>query len=491
MSSSVKLNTNTTPSTSFYDLAFINIDLGIDNLDFTRAIQKIGFAIEVLLGVCMMFVSFTSLGGAFISGCPFRSAFSDVLRLIFENLPKLSKRITSGCFSSKGVRWVWIGTLTFLWVALNAAVAIATFWYGIWFSLLFFPAAFPIAFLAQQKVIHKPQKYKISRLAAWAFLFLSLSMVFASCLTYFSISILPTLLYYTGLLSFIPACWMFKNISKSMADTGEIDTVAWLLITEPPQHPAKLFKKAGQMTGFDSIGRYYRPRLLESLMPLLTLLITSYHAPSAQHHSSDTNSTSSKPRRNFKIELKGEQSDDVLEGRYGLRTSLSIVDDDTNPIDDDPHLKNLEIYIACLARLSEFTDYEGSFWCLWEDAMQHSKLEQPLIDKLVVLANPRHDFQDGLRSAATKVLNNYELDMEGKPLGCSASVLWSVSTVMRSVATSMLNFNGFNSQDSEQRHTNLRRPMDPSTRIQSTNLSGDSEIEEVKREPEIGGSGIC
>jgi hypothetical protein len=64
------------------------------------------------------------------------------------------------------------------------------------------------------------------------------------------------------------------------SDTGEIDAilvlVAWLLITTPQSLPT-FFKKAGQMTGFDSIGRYwYWPRLLESLMHLLTLLITSY-----------------------------------------------------------------------------------------------------------------------------------------------------------------------------------------------------------------------
>jgi hypothetical protein len=67
------------------------------------------------------------------------------------------------------------------------------------------------------------------------------------------------------------------------------------------------------------------------------------------------------------IDLKGEQSDDVLNGLCGLPTSLSLVDDDMGgPIDEDPHLKNLEIY---LARLSEFTDYEVSFWCLWKDVM--------------------------------------------------------------------------------------------------------------------------
>ena len=152
---------------------------------------------------------------------------------------------------------------------------------------------------------------------------------------------------------------------------GEIDAIAWLLITTPPQYPGTFFKKAGQMTGSDSIGRDYRPRLLESLMPFLTHLITSHRVPELL--SSDTHSPSS-----------------------------SLIFDS----------ENLEIYVACLARLSHFTDYEGSFWCLWEDARQHSKLEQPLIDKLVVFANPRCPFQVGLRSAATEVLEIYKLDTE-------------------------------------------------------------------------------
>ena len=76
--------------------------------------------------------------------------------------------------------------------------------------------------------------------------------------------------------------------------------------------------------------------------------------------------------------------------------------------------------------------------------MQHPKLEQPLVDKLVVLANPRHIFQVGLRSAATKVLNNYELDMEGN--------------AMRSPATVLL----------EKGHPNLHKPVDPATRVEPT-----------------------
>jgi hypothetical protein len=239
---------------------------------------------------------------------------------------------------------------------------------------------------------------------------------------------------------------MVSKMSKSRAHTGEIDAIAWLLITTPPQSPAMFFKKAAQMTSLDSIGRDYRPRLLESLMPLLTLFITSHHAP--ERPSSDIHSPSSSSNP---------------------------------PISSDEHqeLKILEIYVACLARLSEFEDCEGSFWCLREDARQHPKLGQLLIDKLVVLANPRHGFQVGLRSAATKIQENYELDTEGNPVRSPATVVWNFATVLRSAAslTRMLNFRhgGLNSQEEQlEGHPNLHRPVElnADTRVEPPHSSG-------------------
>ena len=52
----------------------------------------------------------------------------------------------------------------------------------------------------------------------------------------------------------------------------------------------------------------------------------------SEHYNSDPYSLSSKARRKFreekKIELKKRQSDDLLKGRYGLPTSLSLMEDD-------------------------------------------------------------------------------------------------------------------------------------------------------------------
>ena len=122
--------------------------------------------------------------------------------------------------------------------------------------------------------------------------------------------------------------------------------------------------------------------------------------------------------------------------------------------------------------------------------MQHPKLEQPLIDKLVVFANPRHHHQDGLRSAATKILDNYELDMEEKPVPVkSPATVLCVATVLRSTASLIVNVNGSNKpeHDSEQGHPNLHRPVDSDMHVEPARSSG--EVEEVKREN--GDSGIC
>jgi hypothetical protein len=434
-----------------------------------------------------MFPCFTSLVAAFISGCPFRSGFSDFLKLIFENLQTFSKRISWVWLSSKRLRWLWIGTLIFLWLVTVAAVAYANKIYLFWLPLFFILAAIHIAYSSQQEVGHKPQKYKVTHLAAWGFPFLAISSIsiyvdYPEC----------TILYATSMMGFVFACWMFSKMSKSMADTGEIDAIAWLLRTSPPQDQATFFKKAGQMTGLDSIGCHYRPRLLESLMPLLTLLITSNHA--LEPHFSPSSEPS---KQSFKNELKRGQSDSdvtVVNGQYGPSptTCLSpIVDDDIDFIDEDPHLKNLEIYTACLARLSEFADNVGTFWCLREDAMQHPKLEEALIDKLVVLASPRYHFQVSLRSAAAKVLNNYELDMEGNPLKSPATASRShggnLNTVLGSVATLMSNFSWLNYRHEEQGHsTPVAVDSATSTRVEPVHLS--KEIELVQRE--IGNSGM-
>ena len=100
--------------------------------------------------------------------------------------------------------------------------------------------------------------------------------------------------------------------------------------------------------------------------------------------------------------------------------------------------------------------------------MWHPKLEEPLLKKLVELVDPQHDVQNRLRGAAAKILSNYKLDREGKPLESPTTVLESVANVPRDDASSTSNDNGSNSQE--------QGYLDPAMRVER------EKIEEVKSE---------
>ena len=114
-----------------------------------------------------MFIGFTSLGGAFVPGCPFRFAFSVVILFFrfFSDIIKVDAvRIPARIPKEMGS----------IWNLHISATGYATWYSGVWFTLFFIPAAIPIAYSARQEVVHKPQKYKIPHLAFWAFLLVSL-----------------------------------------------------------------------------------------------------------------------------------------------------------------------------------------------------------------------------------------------------------------------------------------------------------------------------
>ena len=224
MSSPIKLNTDTSPS-----LSVLSVQPGIAT------------TIGILLSLGLLFLVFTSLVAAFVFGCPFRSAFSSIIRLIFRTLQTLLKEIPCGCLSSKRLRCLWIGILTFLWVASVAFVALNSFFSPTWFPLLFLLAGISIAYSTEQETVHKPQKHEIPILATLVFVSFSLSMIFAMC---FFTSDDPMLIppYIIAMLVAISACWMLSKMSKSMAGTGEIDAIAWLLTTTPRHSSRKLLK---------------------------------------------------------------------------------------------------------------------------------------------------------------------------------------------------------------------------------------------------------
>ena len=493
------------------------------------------------------------------------------------------------------VRWLWIGFLAILWVAFSVATPYATQNNSPhWIVLSFVPAVITLAYAAQEEVDHATQDYRIPYLMGWVMLIVE-SLIVAAASFIYSHSFSPfRILYSLAMVVLILFSWISSGMSKSMAKTGEIDAIAWLLRSTSSQDPT-FFKKAGQLVSLPAYSNssQYRPRLLKSLMPLLSLLITSYRAPqepspdpsplsqhrpefseendiksgkaiseglptslrsevqadpvvktlhylprhsntdpsslssharvrlvkeknielnkirfedlptslspvqtnpaaSAPHHVPSSNPSSSSP--NARPEVLEERNINPNKQQFeGLPISLNPVEvdesvpitshhipehstysdplspssearaklvekkntrskslqmglspvkaDDLHTIDEEMKtLQPLEIYVSCLALLSDFEDYKGSFRCLWEDAKRHPKLEEELRDKLVELVNPSYPLS--LRSAAIQVLKNYGLNDRGEQAGIDdlnvkARKRWGFTQDVRTDSTRM------------------------------------------------------
>ena len=168
------------------------------------------------------------------------------------------------------------------------------------------------------------------------------------------------ILYIVGMLVLFFYGWMASGMSKSLDGTAKIDAITWLLKSETSPNP-ELFEKACRIISGDS-GGDYKPKVLESLMPLLSSVIVS-HRP-------------------------------------------------------DMEPKNLETYVSCLAYLAKFEDEEGSWLLLKEDARRHPKLEEfkGLRKKLVELA--KHQSRVG--RDAGDILRYHGWDAQGQKLDAHA-----------------------------------------------------------------------
>ena len=353
----------------------------------------IGYIVGAILVLGLTTLLLTpSLAAAFAPACPFRSSFSTTIQLVSKFFLKLSKWMCRG-LSQRKIRWLWIGSLTFLWVASCALIAYASMVNSTGFlALVCIPVAITIAYAAHEEITHKPQEYKIPQLVFLMFIIIAPPLAAVAPFTGLKHRLSYPIvfsLYAIGILVLFFTGWMGSRMAKSMVEMGEVDAIAWLLKSTSSQDPES-FKKAGQIASLGSNSPHYRPRLLKSLMPLLSLLITSH--------------------RNDRI--------DMLE---------------------DLQMHHLEIYVSCLAVLSDLVDYEGSIWLMREDARQHPKLdsdpkEQPLRNKLVELAgNPR--YRSSLRSASTKVLNNYGLGSQGDTLRSGATVVQNTRNTWKKIAS--------------------------------------------------------
>jgi hypothetical protein len=157
--------------------------------------------------------------------------------------------------------------------------------------------------------------------------------------------------------------WMANRLSKSLSVTGEIDAIAWLLKTTSKVDSRDLLQKAGQLANSD-VNSSYKSRLLELLFPFLSSLIK---------------------------------------------------DHTENP--DGSGLEYLEVYVSCLAQLSDFKEDPGKgIRLLWEDAkrLPDLQVEDPQLElrkKLMELAtDPRYDRNPNLKKAASALADIYKLN---------------------------------------------------------------------------------
>ena len=250
------------------------------------------------------------------------------------------------------------------WFASGSLIAYATIEYsGAFYLLIFIPIAITFDYATDdpgwnREIRHAAQKYRLPHLTLCVFIFVASVLVAAG---YFRNPQKPhifVVLYVFGMLSLLLYGLMASKMSKSLDETTQIDAMTWLLKLETSPDPEDFEKLscliANIANGPDDYS--YKPKILESLIPLLSRVISS-------------------PK--------------------------------TEP-------KDLQTYLLCLAYLADFKDSKGSNWLLREDATYHPTLEKPLLDKLVKLAN--HPSQSPMGTDATKVLRFHGLDCHGKKL---------------------------------------------------------------------------
>jgi hypothetical protein len=370
----------------------------------------IGYVVAVVMTLGFVLLAMTSLAAAFIPECPFYSPFSATIKVVFKFLRKIfpvRRRARFGC------------AIAFC-VATGAAVAYGTLQYsGNILTLVFIPLSVTFSYALEDKEdeikkdeakrqrnrkngakkhedeaekkeeeCRKPQRYRLPHFALVGFIIIGSILSAAGYFT--SSRKIFVILYCVGmsLLFFVGVA--ARGLAKSSKKTGVIDAIAWLLNSKStPSEIEPLVKKIGNITmDNDNDGyNHYRARLLESLMPLLSSLITS-------------------PR--------------------------------TKTLYDGSQPNDLETYVSCLAMLSDFKDDPffrwkslchlgkdaksmcllredaNSVWHLREDAKSHPILEESLRQNLVELI--KNSRSDKLRDVAGLVLRNFGFNENGENL---------------------------------------------------------------------------
>lgn len=351
----------------------INIIFSISALALDIAI---GYAVAVVMILGFVTLAITSLAAAFIPECPFYSPFSAIIRVLFKSIRKY--------FTWRKGHRLWVSILASILSGCGIAYGTLKYSENI-FALVFIPLTITFSYAMadededkkdeakKDKKSRKPQRYRLPYFALGGFVVIGSILAAAG---YFNGSQnIFIILYVVGMSVLFLFGLAARNMAKSSKKTRDIDAMAWLTNSESTSSKIQpLLKRIGQFT-FDKDGhKHYQARLLESLMPLLSSLITSPH---------------------------------------------------TKMLYDNSQLKDLETYVSCLERLSDFKDdhWSWKFWeketlrlllSLREDAKLHPIFEDSLRQKLVELIIDSRS--NNLAEAARGVLKNFGLDEYGNKL---------------------------------------------------------------------------
>jgi hypothetical protein len=317
----------------------------------------ISLAVGAIIVIGLVGVVVVSIAAAFVPSCPYRSSITDAVELLFTTFDWLLKLARCDRFSPKTFQRLQLALFGLLWIGLGVWTPIVTLRFSSsYYSLVCFPIMITYAVVMKKRWgNHKPQHYRLPRVVALSYLVIVPIITVSGIFRNPQGSHLFIGLYCAAAFLFILSSVIVFRMSKSMAATGEIDAISWLLKSTSSQY-SSFFKKAGQIARKPGCSDY-NARFLVSLLPLLSPLITSQHA------------------------------------------------------DNLPHFEDLEIYVGCLARLSDFTEYGGSFWLLNEDARSRPPLDDPLRTKLVEFATSH---RPRLSTSAVQALHNYGLDNRGQ-----------------------------------------------------------------------------
>jgi hypothetical protein len=257
---------------------------------------------------------------------------------MFDRIHKLSAYCIhklptdASCGRQRVGRWGRMIITIVAWFASGSLIAWATIRYtSAYYSLVFIPIAITFEYAMKRPVNHNPQKHRLPRLTLSVFILTGSSLAIAGYFRNPRRYPIFVILYVVGMLVLFFYGGMAGRMSKSSEETVEIDAIIWLLSLETPPKPY-LFEKlkacriVSGPSDCDSKPKSvesYKPKMLESLMPLLSSLIVS----------------------------------------------------------DRPDV-DLETYVSFLAYLADFDNEQGSWWRLWEDAMSHPRLDEPLLPKI-------------------------------------------------------------------------------------------------------------